>query len=78
MSEPLLELEDLKKYFPTRTGLVAQLLNRGEQEYVRAVDGVSLELERGEAFGLAGESGCWKVYPRKNSASSPRPDGRAD
>jgi len=60
MSEPLLELEDLKKYFPTRTGLVAQLLNRGEQEYVRAVDGVSLGLKRGEAFGLAGESGCGK------------------
>lgn len=45
---PLLEIKDLKTYFPTRAGLV------------RAVDGVSFSVERGELLGLVGESGCGK------------------
>jgi len=45
---PLLEITDLKTHFPTRAGLV------------RAVDGVSFSLGRGELLGLVGESGCGK------------------
>jgi len=45
----LLEVDSLKVYFSTIRG------------YVRAVDGVSFEIEKGEAFGLAGESGCGKT-----------------
>ena len=44
----LLEVKDLQTHFPTRAGLV------------RAVDGVSFYLDRGELLGLVGESGCGK------------------
>jgi peptide/nickel transport system ATP-binding protein len=52
----LLELDDLKVWFPIKSGLV---LDRHIGD-IRAVDGVSLEIERGETLGLVGESGCGK------------------
>ncbi|MGH2427520.1 MAG: ABC transporter ATP-binding protein [Candidatus Limnocylindria bacterium] len=52
----LLETEDLKVHFPITQGLI---LERRVGE-VRAVDGVSLEVRRGETLGLVGESGCGK------------------
>jgi len=56
---PLLEVRDLSMHFPLRGGVVRRL--RGEQNaVVRAVDGVDLQLARGEALGLVGESGCGK------------------
>lgn len=51
----LLEVRNLKKYFPVYGGLLSQL-----QGYVHAVDDVSFEVQRGETFGLVGESGCGK------------------
>jgi oligopeptide transport system ATP-binding protein len=53
---PLLEVRDLKKYFPMHGGLF-----RGPQDYVKAIDGVSLDVEDGETLGLVGESGCGKT-----------------
>ena len=53
--EPLLEATDLVKHFPVKRGL----LNR-EIDQVRAVDGVSLRVARGETLGLVGESGSGK------------------
>jgi peptide/nickel transport system ATP-binding protein len=55
MSAPLLQVNDLKKHFPLRGGL----LNRNPG-FVYAVDGVSFEVGRGETLSLVGESGCGK------------------
>jgi peptide/nickel transport system ATP-binding protein len=52
----LLELDELKVWFPIKSGLV---LDRHVGD-IRAVDGVSLEIRRGETLGLVGESGCGK------------------
>ncbi|WP_418539175.1 ABC transporter ATP-binding protein [Massilistercora timonensis] len=49
MSEIILEIKDLKKYFPLANG-----------KTVKAVDGVSMKLFKGETLGLVGESGCGK------------------
>jgi oligopeptide/dipeptide ABC transporter ATP-binding protein len=55
-TRPLLEVRDLKKYFPVRAGLWGRV--RG---WVKAVDGVSLEIHPGETLGVVGESGCGKT-----------------
>ncbi|HET9244153.1 MAG TPA: ATP-binding cassette domain-containing protein, partial [Gaiella sp.] len=54
--EPLVELDELRVWFPIRSGV---LLDRHVGD-VKAVDGVSLKIERGETLGLVGESGCGK------------------
>lgn len=53
---PILEVENLKKYFPVRKGFFQKTVNQ-----VKAVDGVSFHLEPGETLGLVGESGCGKT-----------------
>jgi oligopeptide transport system ATP-binding protein len=55
MDAPLLTVTDLKKYFRVRGGVLW-----GEAGLVRAVDGVSFTLSKGETLGLVGESGCGK------------------
>lgn len=54
--DPLLEITDLVKHFPIKSGMVVDR----EVARVRAVDGVSLTLNEGETLGLVGESGCGK------------------
>ena len=54
MSQHLLEVRDLKQYFPIRTGWFTKTP-------LKAVDGVSFEIEEGETLGLVGESGCGKT-----------------
>ena len=57
MSSPLLQVRDLVKHFPVKgPGLFA-----GRRGRLRAVDGVSFELRRGETLALVGESGCGKT-----------------
>jgi oligopeptide transport system ATP-binding protein len=52
----LLEVRNLKKYFPIKTGILSRTIGD-----VRAVDGVSFTLKKGETLGLVGESGCGKT-----------------
>lgn len=56
--EPILELDDLTKYFSQADGFLDRLV--GEQAYVRAVDGVNLVCRPGETLAVVGESGCGK------------------
>lgn len=53
MAEPLVRVEDLKQYFPVRNGL--------RINWLKAVDGVSFDINASETLGLVGESGCGKT-----------------
>ena len=55
MSDPILEVKDLKMHFPVREGILLRA-----HRFNRAVDGVSLSIQPGETLGLVGESGCGK------------------
>ena len=54
MAEHLLEVNGLKQYFPTKTGFM-------KTRMLKAVDGVSFTIDKGETMGLVGESGCGKT-----------------
>ena len=56
-SENLVEVKDLKMYFPVSSGLLFQRTVAN----IKAVDGVSFDIKRGETLGLVGESGCGKT-----------------
>src|SRR3990170_3451398 len=53
----LIQVRQLKKYFPVRQGLIFEK----EVGAVKAVDGISFEIQQGETLGLVGESGCGKT-----------------
>ncbi len=60
MTETLLEVKNLKKYFPIVKGIFSKVVG-----YVYAVDGVSFQVKRGKTLGLVGESGCGKTTTGK-------------
>lgn len=56
MENELIEVKDLKKYFPIKGGLWKTTVG-----YIKAVDGISFSIVRGETLGFVGESGCGKT-----------------
>jgi oligopeptide/dipeptide ABC transporter ATP-binding protein len=56
MTQPLLEIRNLKKYFPVRRGVLQRVVG-----HVKAVDDISFSIPPGETLGLVGESGCGKT-----------------
>ena len=57
---PLIEIRNLKKHFPLQKGFIDRFLSK-EIRYVKAVDGVTFSINKGEVLGLVGESGCGKT-----------------
>src|SRR2546421_6694510 len=55
-TDPLLDVRDLRTYFPIRKGVFSRTVG-----HVKAVDGVSFDVEAGKTLGLVGESGCGKT-----------------
>lgn len=70
MQENILQVRDLKVYFPIRKGIFARACG-----YVKAVDGVSFDLRRGETLGVVGESGCGKSTTSRAILGLNRPCG---
>ncbi|MHA1135733.1 MAG: ABC transporter ATP-binding protein [Candidatus Thorarchaeota archaeon] len=73
-SEPILRVEEVRKWFPVRSGLF-QL--RGPKRYVKAVDNVSFEIEKGDSIAIAGESGCGKTTLARTILRLIEPSGGA-
>jgi peptide/nickel transport system ATP-binding protein len=55
----LVDIQNIKKWYPVQKSIIDQVL-AGHIDYIRAVDGVTFQIKKGEAFGLAGESGSGK------------------
>src|SRR5438552_4033315 len=60
-NDALITVEDLKVHFDLGSGgLIEKMMGNGKQRVVKAVDGVSFNIRKGETLGLVGESGCGK------------------
>ncbi len=62
--DTILRVEDLRVWFPVRSGFLEAIFSK-DQKWVKAVDGISFDVRRGEIFCLVGESGCGKTTTGK-------------
>src|SRR5690625_3178397 len=60
-TDDILEIHNLKKHFPIKTRVLQRITG-----YVKAVDGISFKVKKGETFGIVGESGCGKSTVARN------------
>src|SRR5260370_524593 len=60
IGRPLLRLDDLARWFEVSPPILDRLIERRQWRWLKAVDGVSFAIRRGETFSLVGESGCGK------------------
>ncbi|WP_435154813.1 ABC transporter ATP-binding protein [Haladaptatus sp. DFWS20] len=74
MTDPLLRVSDLQKYYFEQDTLTDRLLGR-EPKSVKAVDGISFQIQEGETLGLVGESGCGKSTTGETLLSLRDPTG---
>lgn len=58
--KPLLQVKDLARYFDVSPPWLNRVIERTPRQFVRAVDGIDFEIQRGQTFSLVGESGCGK------------------
>jgi len=72
-TETILRTENLQKYFPIRRGF--NPISRREQRFVRAVDGVSISVQKGRTAAIVGESGCGKTTLARTIALMTQPTG---
>ena len=72
MSQALLEVKNLKVYYPVK---VRKNVLTSEKRYVKAVDDISFSIQQGETFGLVGESGCGKSTTGKTIVRLLKPTG---
>lgn len=68
---PLVQLDDLQVHFPLRRGVLFERT----VGHIKAVDGVSFDIRRGETFGLVGESGCGKTTVARTLLRLVKPTG---